>query len=265
MHYKKSPSGASFQWAHLGCVVIERSSLPNWEELTRRWPAPDGFLVLPCPGTVDQVLAECRRVAPCVLVISEEAFEKLNADEFTSSVTVGGSIQVLVLGGHKSPDQVAELLCMGCMGYLFHDDPRPRLWKAVRAVACGEVWAERKTVSLAINKLILKQSMQDLTAQERAILRLIACGFPNRVIADRLYITHETVRWHIRSLYSKIGVHDRLGAVVYGSRLLDSERRGAPAEIADTLRTKSSGGALQKHVSPMAAGGDAALSNHNRG
>lgn len=120
---------------------------------------------------------------------------------------------------------------MGCMGYLPGDSPRSVVRKAVRAIASGEMWAERKAVSQAMKRLILKQLVQDLTAREADILRLITCGLSNRAIAARLCITHETVRWHIRSLYSKIGVQDRFSAMVYGSRLLDSEPESAPGAI----------------------------------
>ena len=52
------------------------------------------------------------------------------------------------------------------------------------------------------------------------VLELIANGLSNREIADKLFICRETVRWHIRSLYSKIGAKDRASAVRYGKEYL---------------------------------------------
>lgn len=226
---RTTSSEASFQWMGPTRVVIECSQLFQWMQFTQCSPAEDGFLVLQCSGTFDEVLEECQRIAPCVLVVSQESLERVAGSEFSARVGVGGAVRVLVVGNHLRSDQVEKLLCMGCMGFLPHDAPRSTLRKAVRAIASGEVWAERRAVSRAVKKLILRQLVQELTVREREILRLITCGLSNRAIADRLCITHETVRWHIRSLYSKIGVQDRFSAIVYGGRVLGADREAGPS------------------------------------
>jgi DNA-binding CsgD family transcriptional regulator len=58
-----------------------------------------------------------------------------------------------------------------------------------------------------------------LTAREIQVLRLVARGCRNQEIAEQLFISVETVRWHLRSLYGKLGVHDRLSAAVFASGL----------------------------------------------
>ncbi len=52
---------------------------------------------------------------------------------------------------------------------------------------------------------------------------MIARGYKNRAIAERLSISHETVRWHIRSLHSKLGLQDRLGTALYAQQYLEEE------------------------------------------
>lgn len=236
----------SSHWVSPTRVIIDLSSLPHREEFARPLPAPSGFLVMNCTGTVEEIAGECQRVAPCVLVIGEASLEKLASSGFPSSIGFGGSVRVLVLGSHKNSELIERWLCMGCMGYMSLEVTRPKLWKAIRAVASGEVWAGRKTLSQVMNKLIFKQCLQDLTVQEKVILQLIACGLPNRAIADRLCVTHETIRWHIRSLYSKIGVHDRFCAMMYGSRLLEAEKVPGPIQTAGIPSMHSPGVVLQK-------------------
>jgi DNA-binding NarL/FixJ family response regulator len=233
-------------WVSPTRVVIDLSSLPHREEFARPLPAPSGFLVMSCTGTVEEIVGECQRVAPCVLVIGEESMEKLSSHGFPSSIGFGGSVRVLVLGSHQDSELIERWLCMGCVGYVSLDVTRQKLWKAIRAVASGEVWAGRKTLSQVMNKLIFKQCLQDLTVQERVILQLIARGLPNRAIANRLCVTHETIRWHIRSLYSKIGVHDRFCAMMYGSRLLETEKSPGPSGMSGVPRIPASGVVLQK-------------------
>lgn len=242
MRRGKIPPEASSQALGPTRVVVEHSKLAKWFQLAQ-W---HGFVVSLCSGTIGEILSECQRLAPCVLVVSQESLEQLDANEFSASVEVGGSIRVLVLATRKGPNLVEKFLSMGCMGYLPDDVPSSTLRRAVRAVASGQVWAERSTVTQVMKRMILKRLLQELTLRERDILQLIVGGLSNRVIADRLCITHETVRWHIRSLYSKLGVQDRLSAMVYGKRLLDSERAAAPAEIPRMLETQFSGDAAQQ-------------------
>ena len=184
------------------------------------------------------------------------ALEKLDADEFRASVQVGGSIRVLVLGTRKDPNLVEKFLTMGCMGYLPHDVPSSTLRRAVRAIASGQVWADRSTITQVMKRMIFERLFQELTSRERDILRLIVSGLSNRAIADRLCITHETVRWHIRALYSKLGVQDRFSAVVYGQRLLDSEGIATPSEIPSIPIDQSFEDAPQKRASPKAVRGE---------
>ena len=225
-------------------VVVELSKLPKWCELTRR----EGFEVSQCSGTPAEMLAECRRIAPCVLAVSQESLEKVDAEEFSASVGVESSVRVLVLSTRKSPNLVENFLSMGCMGCLPQDVSGPTLRRAVRAIASGQLWADRKTIARVMKSLILKKSLQKLTSRETDILRLIVSGLCNRAIADRLCITHETVRWHIREMYSKLRVQDRFSAIVYGKRLLDSEGAAMPSENPDMLTPQSSGDVPQKRA-----------------
>jgi DNA-binding NarL/FixJ family response regulator len=56
--------------------------------------------------------------------------------------------------------------------------------------------------------------VEDLTAREREILELVAGGFPNKEIADRLGLTDGTVRWHLRHVYNKLHVRSRTEAAL---------------------------------------------------
>jgi DNA-binding CsgD family transcriptional regulator len=69
-----------------------------------------------------------------------------------------------------------------------------------------------------VRGLLSSQSRHNLTPREGQILDLISRGRSNRDIAEELFISRETVRWHIRTLYAKIGVRDRTEAATYGTR-----------------------------------------------
>jgi DNA-binding NarL/FixJ family response regulator len=104
---------------------------------------------------------------------------------------------------------LAEFLHLGFFGTLHPDTPAPDLRRALHAVAGGELWFPRKVMSRAIRTLLPTIAATRLTAREREVLSLMEQGYSNREISEALYISRETVRWHVKSLNSKIGKVDR--------------------------------------------------------
>ena len=208
-------------------VVIESSLLAKCGK--SRW---GGFTLSQSSGTIGEMLTDCQRVAPCVLIVREAVFMRLTKGG-SRAVETEDSVRVLVLGNRKNPtpELIETLFSLGGMGYLPSAVPNATLQKAVRAIASGQVWANRSIIAQVMRRMISRQLLGELTRQERNILRLIASGLSNRAIADRLCITYETVRWHIRGLYPKLGVQDRFSAIMYGKRFLDSEGVAAPSTI----------------------------------
>ena len=91
----------------------------------------------------------------------------------------------------------------------------------------GEYWLSRpllikslKSVRAAENKLKELPSTSQLTLREREILRLIAAGLSNQAIADRLFISANTVKTHISNIYKKINADNRVQAILWASECL---------------------------------------------
>jgi DNA-binding NarL/FixJ family response regulator len=113
-----------------------------------------------------------------------------------------------------------EALRAGASGFVLKDDPPEQLIAAVRTVAGGEA-----LLSPAITKRVIKQFIRvprtappkelgELTAREHDILRLIADGLSNAEIGQRLYISETTVKTHVTHILQKLGLRDRVQAVV---------------------------------------------------
>ena len=120
-------------------------------------------------------------------------------------------------------DSTGTMIVRGTMGSLavprdlYFVVERPELFAAgaLRAVADGELWAPRKVISGLVREWVNESSPRQLTGRESEILALIAGGYTNRQIAESLFITRETVRWHVRSIYAKLGASDRESAIRY--------------------------------------------------
>jgi DNA-binding NarL/FixJ family response regulator len=210
-------SSAAANGGDLIRVVIQSPAIWERSDLSRQLSARQGFVLLRCTGSLDSVLADCEKMAPCVLIVDQVLVqtEGLDLDHFGPRVEYGRLIQVLVAGPTRDPGLVEDLLRMGCVGFVTQDIPPAVLKKAVRAVASGEFWADRRATSRIVQQLLSQTGSRSLTRREKQVLWLIGQGMKNRAIAERLYITRDTVRWHIRSIYAKIGVQDRLSAALY--------------------------------------------------
>jgi RNA polymerase sigma factor (sigma-70 family) len=91
---------------------------------------------------------------------------------------------------------------------------------AIRSVAAGGSLFTPRTIAKLLNsRREVEAQLERLTPREKEVLRLMAEGTPSREIAARLGISYTTVRTHIRSLGSKLGVHSKLEAIVKAREL----------------------------------------------
>lgn len=172
------------------------------------------------------MLALCHRLRPAVLVVDPDGFERLIAAASASGTKPLLGTRVLITSSEDIAQDQATLeglLRAGSWG-LLHPEASPRtVWKAVRAVAKGQFWISRTALTLLARRYMLADLL-GLTAREGEILRMLALGCRNQEIAERLFISVETVRWHLRSLYNKLGVHDRLSAAIRAFGLSEAAR-----------------------------------------
>ena len=126
-------------------------------------------------------------------------------------------VKILVLSAYNRREYVVGLLSAGAAGYVLKDDPPEMLVRAVRKVAAGGEW-----ISPRVAKVLVKSVRHDdksattaLTDREMEVMELMAHGHKNEEIAEKLVITTQTVKNHIRSIFRKLGVKTRVEAVLY--------------------------------------------------
>jgi DNA-binding NarL/FixJ family response regulator len=150
-----------------------------------------------------------------------------------------GAPRVLVLTTFDLDSYVYETLRAGASGFLVKDAPPEQLVAAVRAVAAGEeLFAPtvlRRLVSAYVREPpgdAVDTVLAPLTDRERDVLREMAAGRTNAEIAQALYLSPATVKTHVTRILTKLGLRDRVQAVVlaYECGLV---RRGGAAPVAD--------------------------------
>lgn len=122
--------------------------------------------------------------------------------------------QIIVLTTYDTDENIFRGLRAGAKAFLLKDAPRERLMDAIRAVASGQSHIPPEIAA----KLATRMSSPELTRRETEVLQLIAGGNSNLEIGNMLCISEGTVKSHVNSILSKMGVSDRTQAVTQAVR-----------------------------------------------
>ena len=184
------------------------------------------------PGTKVIAMASTRSEAldilardTCDLIILDLELGGYSAVSFIPQLREAArNSRVLVLTGSRDSAIHQKAAQLGAMGVVLKEDAADLLLKAIEKVYKGEAWLDRVTLGNLLfqmsnqNKEPLDprvQKISSLTDRELQVIALIAEGLKNRQIAERLFISPTTVTHHLSSIYSKLGVSDRLELVIY--------------------------------------------------
>jgi DNA-binding NarL/FixJ family response regulator len=186
--------------------------------------AADGIAVAGEAGTGVQAVAAARELAPDV-VLMDVRMPEMDGIEATRQITGGDRAagpRVVMLTTFDLDDYVYEALRAGASGFLLKDAPRHDLIAAVRRVAAGDALLA-PSVTMRLIEAFARRPPQtlpapsrlaSLTARERDILLHVARGASNAEIAAELVVSEATVKTHVGHVLAKLGLRDRVQAVV---------------------------------------------------
>jgi DNA-binding NarL/FixJ family response regulator len=161
-----------------------------------------------------------RRLRPDV-VLMDIRMPELDGIEATRRLIGGGdqACRVLILTTFDLDAYVFDALRAGASGFLLKDAPAAQLISAVRMIAAGDA-----LLAPAITRRLIEEfsdpgpapppGLDELTNRELDVLRLVARGFSNAEIAGELVIGESTVKTHVARILMKLGIRDRVQAVV---------------------------------------------------
>lgn len=123
-------------------------------------------------------------------------------------------IRVVALTSFKERQQVQDIMQAGAMGYLLKDISAIELARAIRQAVAGQTTlALEATQALVEAQVQAPRAAYDLTDRELEVLALLAEGLNNRQIAQKLYLSHNTIKSHISNILMKMGASGRVEAV----------------------------------------------------
>jgi NarL family two-component system response regulator LiaR len=176
-------------------------------------------------NTLESFMDSIRKLLPHVILFASsealpnireicKAIREISKDQIKS--------QMLLLGNIPSHEEIVSLINVGARGYFDLNDPSGQLPEAIRVIHRGEIWLPRDKMSSIMDRIISvvgrdmkEKTLDQLTPTEFQVLKLIGQGKSNDDIASNLFISKNTVRSHIKSIYAKLDTHSRLQLALY--------------------------------------------------
>jgi DNA-binding NarL/FixJ family response regulator len=207
----------------------------------------DDMAVAAEAATADEAVAAARATRPDVVLLDLD-LPGAGGIEAARRIRETGSAYVVMLVTGKSDDVVLGALRAGATGLLLKDTDPHELVDAVRVVARGEALLAPGLASRLVADFLSRperlrctpDQLEDLTAREREVVALVACGLSNEEIAERLTVTRATAKTHVSRALCKLHARDRAQLVVLAyeaglvrpGRPVPVEPAGVPAEVA---------------------------------
>src|ERR1700719_3913545 len=187
----------------------------------------DDFEVVGEAGDGREVLERVQELDPDVLLLdlrmpNLDGLSALQALQQTNKRT-----RVIVLTASDDKNEFVQAMKLGCSGIVLKQTAPDLIVKSIRKVYGGEIWLDSHTTAAVMRQFStgLESSggggtskgreRSPLSTREREIVALVAQGYKNKEMAEKMFISEQTVKNHLHNIFDKLGVSDRLELALY--------------------------------------------------
>jgi len=209
-------------------VLVDDSSLLR-DGIANLLAVQSDISVLGVADSPVSAVEELRKHRPDVVLLGWPASAPPSQRVFAAIQDGKLSARVIMLASDESKDDFVEAVKQGCCGVVSKKSSAELLLKSIRKVHAGEFWLDRATTADVIRRLAkrgggssgassrlgVRDQSTALSNREREIVVLVAQGFKNKEIAERMFISEQTVKNHLHNIFDKLGVSDRLELALY--------------------------------------------------
>jgi DNA-binding NarL/FixJ family response regulator len=198
-------------------IIVSNSVYERLKFIQQLATTRDEITPIRCSGELDDLIANCGSSQRCVLVVDSSTLLKAAPMQVGELLLKGHAVRVLVRVDDGDIKTLRELMMLGCFGFLTDNTTLADFKNILRAVSRGEMWVPRSLLSQMFQATLLEHSSSRLSRRECEVLSLLGQGLGNKRIAERLFISEETLRWHLRNLYAKTRVRGRDNLIKYAN------------------------------------------------
>ncbi len=134
---------------------------------------------------------------------------------------------IIILTASEDKNEWVQAMKMGCSGIVVKQTQPELIVKSIRKVNTGEIWLDSHTTAAVMRQFAAPgdplgapngkggRERSPLSAREREIVALVAQGYKNKEMAEKMFISEQTVKNHLHNIFDKLGVSDRLELALY--------------------------------------------------
>jgi two-component system, NarL family, nitrate/nitrite response regulator NarL len=186
-----------------------------------------GIEVSGCVDTPAAATEAIRKGRPDIALVGWPASSVNSHKVFAAIQEAKIPTRVIMLASEDLKEDFLDAVRQGCCGIVPKQTSTELLVKSIHKVYAGEFWLDRTTTAEVIRRLAkkgagsagarlgLREQGGALSAREREIVILVAQGFKNKEMAERMFISEQTVKNHLHNIFDKLGVSDRLELALY--------------------------------------------------
>ena len=139
---------------------------------------------------------------------------------------LGRKTRVIVLTASEDKNEFVQAMKLGCSGIVLKQTAADLIVKSIRKVHAGEIWLDSHTTAAVMRQFaspsevgapstVRARDRSPLSMREREIVALVAQGYKNKEMAEKMFISEQTVKNHLHNIFDKLGVSDRLELALY--------------------------------------------------
>jgi DNA-binding NarL/FixJ family response regulator len=178
-----------------------------------------------------QVLEILQRLEPDILLLDLKMPGLDGLGTLQRLQAAHNKTRVIVLTASDDKNEFVQAMKLGTSGIVLKQTATEMLIKSIRKVHAGEIWLDSHTTAAVIRQFVAEEappppapppsaSQRDrerspLSQREREIVALVAQGFKNKEMAEKMFISEQTVKNHLHNIFDKLGVSDRLELALY--------------------------------------------------
>jgi len=187
----------------------------------------DDFEIVAEASDGREVLDKVQELDPDVLLLDLRMPNLDGLSTLQAMAQLNKKTRVIVLTASEDKNEFVQAMKLGCSGIVLKQTAPDLIVKSIRKVYGGEIWLDSHTTAAVMRQFAAPGDLtgpsgsgktrerSPLSTREREIVQLVAQGYKNKEMAEKMFISEQTVKNHLHNIFDKLGVSDRLELALY--------------------------------------------------